>query len=204
MRSLISTSRHMARWLWHDMEIACRCLWWPCDKNLWPCMKFVSYMLFVLNLIMFRSYAHERENFVKNASLWSWLCHLLVCPFPSCWRCLCSSCGYLACPCLNFSMLQCSSYIWEAHACICRLDSCITNKGKESTQFMFPGVVLHKGMKDWEKCICSGGACIHAFGSSFSCALLPMVSSPFASPWGVGNFEAFYLGCVEPLYLYLP
>jgi hypothetical protein len=38
-----------------------------------------------------------------------------------------------------------------------------------------------------EKCICSGGACIHAFGSScspdfFSCALLPMVSSPFASP----------------------
>jgi hypothetical protein len=31
-------------------------------------MKFVSYMLFVLSLIMFRSYAHERENFVKNAS----------------------------------------------------------------------------------------------------------------------------------------
>jgi hypothetical protein len=28
-------------------------------------MKFVSYMLFVLSLIMFRSYAHERENFVK-------------------------------------------------------------------------------------------------------------------------------------------
>jgi hypothetical protein len=30
-------------------------------------------------------------------------------------------------------------------------------------------------------------------------ALLPMVSSPFASPWEVGNFGAFYLGCVEPL-----
>jgi hypothetical protein len=28
---------------------------------------------------------------------------------------------------------------------------------------------------------------------------LPMVSSPFASPWGVGYFWAFYLGCVEPL-----
>jgi hypothetical protein len=32
----------------------------------------------------------------------------------------------------------------------------------------------------------SGGACIHAFGNSFrldfSCALLPMVSSPFVSP----------------------
>jgi hypothetical protein len=28
---------------------------------------------------------------------------------------------------------------------------------------------------------------------------LPMVSSPFASPWGVGNFGAFYLSCVESL-----
>jgi hypothetical protein len=37
------------------------------------------------------------------------------------------------------------------------------------------------------------------FRLNFSCALLPMVSSPFASPWGVGNFGAFYLGCVEPL-----
>jgi hypothetical protein len=46
-----------------------------------------------------------------------------------------------------FSMLQCSTYIWEAHACICRLDSCITNKGEESTQFMFPGGALHQGDK---------------------------------------------------------
>jgi hypothetical protein len=30
-------------------------------------MKIVSYMLLVLVLIMFRSYAHEREVFVKNA-----------------------------------------------------------------------------------------------------------------------------------------
>jgi hypothetical protein len=29
-------------------------------------MKFVSYMLYVLLLIMFRSYAHEREIFVKK------------------------------------------------------------------------------------------------------------------------------------------
>jgi hypothetical protein len=35
------------------------------------------------------------------------------------------------------------------------------------------------------------------FHRSFSCALLPMVLSPFASPWGVGNFGASYLGCVE-------
>jgi hypothetical protein len=44
---------------WH--EIACRCLWWPCDEKLWPCMKFVSYMLFDFILTMFRTYAHERE-----------------------------------------------------------------------------------------------------------------------------------------------
>jgi hypothetical protein len=35
-------------------------------------------------------------------------------------------------------------------------------------QFMLPGGDLHQGKKNWEKCICSGGACIHAFGSSFS------------------------------------
>jgi hypothetical protein len=29
-------------------------------------MKFVSYMLYVLLLIMFRSYAHERELFVEK------------------------------------------------------------------------------------------------------------------------------------------
>jgi hypothetical protein len=37
------------------------------------------------------------------------------------------------------------------------------------------------------------------FRLNFSCALLPMVSIPFASPWGVGKFGAFYLGCVESL-----
>ena len=47
------------------------------------------------------------------------------------------------------------------------------------------------------------GSLHSCFGSSlspdYSCALLLMVSRPFASPWGVGNFGAFYLGCVEPL-----
>jgi hypothetical protein len=41
------------------------------------------------------------------------------------------------------------------------LISCITNKGEESTQFMFPGGVLGE-MHLFR------GACIHAFGSSFS------------------------------------
>jgi hypothetical protein len=35
------------------------------------------------------------------------------------------------------------------------------------------------------------------FRLNFSCALLPMVLIPFASPLGVSNFGAFYLGCVE-------
>jgi hypothetical protein len=34
---------------------------------------------------------------------------------------------------------------------------------------------------------------------NFCCALLLMVSSPFATPLGVVNFGAFYLGCVESL-----
>jgi hypothetical protein len=37
-----------------------------------------------------------------------------------------------------------------------------------STQFLFPWRILHQGKENWEKCICSWGACIHAFGSSFS------------------------------------
>jgi hypothetical protein len=32
----------------------------------------------------------------------------------------------------------------------------------------FQGEFCIKGRKHWEKCICSGGACIHAFGSPFS------------------------------------
>jgi hypothetical protein len=49
------------------------------------------------------------------------------------------------------------------------------------------------------------GACIHAWGAiccliyALCFALLPMVSSPFACPWGVFNFGAFCLGCVELL-----
>jgi hypothetical protein len=38
------------------------------------------------------------------------------------------------------------------------LISCITNKGEESTKFMFLGGVLHQGKKNWEECICLEGA----------------------------------------------
>jgi hypothetical protein len=129
-------------------------------------MKFVGYMLFVLILTMCRSYAHERKIFLKNASIRPWICHLLICPYLSCWQCLCSNCGYLACLCLNFSMVYCSLYICEAHACICRLDTCITNKGGR-----YPIHVSRESFASREEKLGEmhlfRGACIHAFGSSF-------------------------------------
>jgi hypothetical protein len=81
--------------IWH--EIACRCLWWPCDENLWSCMMFVVCMLYVLCLVMLRSYAHDQGFFSwKLLKLWSWLCHMYM-SLLSCWRCLYGILGYLAC-----------------------------------------------------------------------------------------------------------
>jgi hypothetical protein len=166
-------------------------------------MKFMSNMSFVLILTMCRSYAHERETFVKNASFWSWLCHLLIYPYLSCWWCLCSSCGYLAC--LSIKILAwCSALcILEKHMLVFvdLIHALPTSWGVPNS--CFPVWVLHQVKEIWEKCICSGGSCIHSLGAlfclNFSCALLSMMSSPFASPWGVGNLGAFYLGCVKPL-----
>jgi hypothetical protein len=67
------------------------------------------------------------------------------------------------------------------------LDSCITNMGEESTQFMFPGEVLHQGKKKIGRSSFVQGelAFMHLgalFRLNFSCVLLPTVSSPFASP----------------------
>jgi hypothetical protein len=67
------------------------------------------------------------------------------------------------------------------------INSCITNKGGVPNS-CFEGEPCIKGRKIWEKCICSGRACIHAIGSSF----LPHLEEPTI-------FGAFYLGCVEPL-----
>jgi hypothetical protein len=69
-------------------------------------MKFVSYMLYVLLLLMIRFYAHEREIFVKNTSFSSWLYHLLICPFVSCWRCLSHIVAILL---VSVSILACCS-----------------------------------------------------------------------------------------------
>jgi hypothetical protein len=66
------------------------------------------------------------------------------------------------------------------------VDSCITNKGKESTQFMFPGESCIKGRKIRRNAFVQEELAFMHLGAlfplSFSCALLSMVSSPFASP----------------------
>jgi hypothetical protein len=67
----------------------------------------------------------------------------------------------------------------------------------------FQGELCIKGRKNGRNAFVPGELAFMHLGDlfhlNFSCALLPMVSSPFASPRGVGNFGAFYLGCVEPL-----
>jgi hypothetical protein len=44
-----------------------------------------------------------------------------------------------------------------------------TREGKYTIHVSRGSFASREGKKkNWEKCICSGGACIHAFGSSFS------------------------------------
>jgi hypothetical protein len=44
----------------------------------------------------------------------------------------------------------------------------LPTRGRKVPNSCFQGEFLHQGKKNWEKCICSGGACIRAVGSSFS------------------------------------
>jgi hypothetical protein len=71
-------------------------------------------MLYVLFLLMIRSYAHEREIFVKNASFSSWLCHLLNVPL----YLVGDACAQIVAILLVYvSILACCSslYIFEKH-----------------------------------------------------------------------------------------
>jgi hypothetical protein len=81
---------------------------------------------------------------------------------------------------VSVSILACCSALCiEAHACICRLDSCITYKGEESTQFMFPGELCIKGRKNGRNAFVQGELAFMHLGAlfrlNFICALLPMV-----------------------------
>jgi hypothetical protein len=97
--------------------------------------------------------------------------------------------------CLSISFLACCSALclFEKHM-LAFVDfiHALPTRARNSTQFLLwgesciQGEFLHQVGENLEKCICSGGACIHVFCSSlapdFSCALLPMVSNPFALP----------------------
>jgi hypothetical protein len=63
-----------------------------------------------------------------------------------------------------------------------------TREGKYTIDVSRGSFASREGKKkNWEKCICSGGLAFMHLGAlfrlNFSCALLPMVSSSFASPW---------------------
>jgi hypothetical protein len=83
--------------------------------------------------------------------------------------------------------------VWEALGFILAWFMHYQQGGGEYPILASRGSFVSRGRKvSLGDCIWSGGACIHAFGSSFSpdfsCARLPMVSSPLASPWWVDKF----------------
>jgi hypothetical protein len=68
------------------------------------------------------------------------------------------------------SILACCSAlcIFEKHMlAVVDLIHALPTRGMKVPNSCFQGEFCIKE-KNWEKCICSGGACIHAFGSSFS------------------------------------
>jgi hypothetical protein len=69
------------------------------------------------------------------------------------------------------SILACCSAlcIFEKHMlAFVDLIHALPTRGRKVPSSCFQGKFCIKGRKNWEKCISSGGACINAFGSSFS------------------------------------
>jgi hypothetical protein len=69
------------------------------------------------------------------------------------------------------SILACCSAlcIFEKHMlAFVDLIHALPTRGRKVPNSYSQGEICMKGRKNWEKCICSGGACIHAFESSFS------------------------------------
>jgi hypothetical protein len=131
-------------------------------------MKFVSYMLYVPLLIMFRSYTHESEIFVKILHFDHGCITCLYVPL----YLVGNACAHIVAILLVYvSILECCSAlcIFEKHIlAFVDLIHALPTRGRKVPNLCFQGEYLHRGKKNWEKCICSGGACIHAFGSSFS------------------------------------
>jgi hypothetical protein len=131
-------------------------------------MKFVGYMLFVLILTMCRSYAHEREIFVKKLHFDH---GFITCLYFSFYL-VGDACVFIVAILLVYvSSLACCSAlcIFEKHMlAFVDLIHALPIRGRKVPNSCSQGEPCIKGRKNWEKCICLGGACIHAFGSSFS------------------------------------
>jgi hypothetical protein len=169
---------------WH--EIACRCLWWPCDENVWPCVKFVSYMLYVLFLSCLG------PMLMRGKFLWKML-HFhhgyITCLYAPLYLVGDACAQILAILLVYVSILSCCSAlcIFEKHMlAFVDLIHALPTRGRKVPNSCFQGELAFMHLGD-------------LFRLNVSCALWPMLSSPFASPWGVNNLRAFYLGCVELL-----
>jgi hypothetical protein len=136
---------------------------------------------------MFRSYAHEREIFVQNSSFDHGYITCLYVPL----YLVGDACAQIVAIFLVYvSILVCCSAlcIFEKHIlAFVDLIHALPIRGGGSTQFMVPGGVFASREEKVGQMHLFRGS-LHSchlgalFRLNFSCALLPMVSSPFASP----------------------
>jgi hypothetical protein len=150
-------------------------------------MKFVGYMLFVLSLVMFRSYAHEREVLWKNASFYHGYVTCLYVPFylvgDACTE-------YVAILIVYVSFLACCSALclFEKHMlAFVDLIHALPTRGRNSNPIIALGRNVHQGggvFASKERNAFVQGEHELAFmqgelfvSPEFSCALLPVVLS---------------------------
>jgi hypothetical protein len=158
----------LARWLWHDI----RYLVGVCDDlvmricdlawSLWSICCMCSVWLCLGPMLM------------RGKFLWKML-HFHHCYVPCLYVPLYlvgDACAQIVAILLVYvSILACCNAlcIFEKHMLtLVDLIHAFPTRGRKVPNSCFQGELCIKERKIWEKCICSGGACIRAFGSSFS------------------------------------
>jgi hypothetical protein len=117
---------------------------------------------------MFRSYAYEREIFVKMLHFNHGYVTCLYVPFylvgDACAQIVAILLVYVSI--LAFCSALC---IFEKYMfAFVDLIHSLQTRGRKVPNSCFQGSFASTEEFFWEKCICLGGACIHAFGGSFS------------------------------------
>jgi hypothetical protein len=131
-------------------------------------MKFVSCMLYLLLLILFRSYTHEKENFCERCFIFyhGYITCLYV-PF----YLVGDACAQIVVILLVYvSILACCSAlcIFEKHMlAFVQLINALPTRGRKVPNSCFQGEFCIKGRQIGRNALVRGGACIDAFGSSF-------------------------------------